>query len=382
MTFSAPAVAANVPMLRGLTSRSDMLGSVERIARTELAVLAQKIDAEGFYPEAQMRALGKAGAYAAHVSEARAVQPDLYTAIRAMTLVSEQCLSTSFCMWCQNALAWYVDNSENEAARAKFGAAVAAGDRLGGTGLSNPMKAFYGIERLRLKGRRVDGGYEVTGALPWVSNLGPDHLFATIFERNDVADPASGRVMAVFDCAGPGVKIVENDHFVALDGTRTFSVQFRDAFISDDNVLADPLGTYLPRIRAGFILLQAGMAFGLIRNCIDLMVQVRGALGHVNKYLEKQPEHFETLLAELEAEVAELCETPYSQDPIYFRRVVEARLAAGEAAVEAAHYAMLHQGARGYVSNGAAQRRLREAYFVAIVTPATKQLRKMLAEMA
>jgi hypothetical protein len=42
---------------------------------------------------------------------------------------------------------------------------------------------------------------------------------------------------------------------------------------------------------------------------------------------------------------------------------------------------MLHQGAKGYVSTGAAQRRLREAYFVAIVTPAAKQLRKMLAEM-
>jgi len=36
---------------------------------------------------------------------------------------------------------------------------------------------------------------------------------------------------------------------------------------------------------------------------------------------------------------------------------------------------------RGYVTTGAAQRRLREAYFVAIVTPATKQLKKMLADM-
>ncbi len=53
----------------------------------------------------------------------------------------------------------------------------------------------------------------------------------------------------------------------------------------------------------------------------------------------------------------------------------------GEAAVQAAHYTVLHQGAKGYVSTGAAQRRLREAYFVAIVTPAAKQLRKMLAEM-
>ena len=42
---------------------------------------------------------------------------------------------------------------------------------------------------------------------------------------------------------------------------------------------------------------------------------------------------------------------------------------------------LLHQGARGYVSTGAAQRRLREAYFVAIVTPATKHLRKEIARI-
>ena len=42
---------------------------------------------------------------------------------------------------------------------------------------------------------------------------------------------------------------------------------------------------------------------------------------------------------------------------------------------------MLHLGAKGYLQNNAAQRRLREAYFIAIVTPATKHLRKELAEM-
>ena len=73
--------------------------------------------------------------------------------------------------------------------------------------------------------------------------------------------------------------------------------------------------------------------------------------------------------------------TPFEPDPGYWRQVIETRLAAGETSVAAAHGAMLHCGARGYVSTGAAQRRLREAYFVAIVTPATKQLRKMLADM-
>ena len=41
---------------------------------------------------------------------------------------------------------------------------------------------------------------------------------------------------------------------------------------------------------------------------------------------------------------------------------------------------MLHLGAKGYLSNNAAQRRLREAYFIAIVTPAIKHLRKELHE--
>jgi alkylation response protein AidB-like acyl-CoA dehydrogenase len=295
-----------------------------------------------------------------------------------MSAASEYCLSTAFCMWCQNALAWYIATSANTDLRALLGPSVARGQTLGGTGLSNPMKAFFGIERIKLKAERVNGGYTVKGALPWVSNLGPDHRFGAIFELEN--NPGH-RVMAVIDCGAEGIKIVQNDHFLALEGTRTFTVQLRDAFIADAQVLADPVDSYVTRIRAGFILLQAGMAFGLIRNCIELMKQERGNLAHVNKYIEKQPEDFENALLGLESEVWQLCDTPFDTGPAYFRRVVEARLAAGEATVQAAHYAMLHQGAKGYVSAGAAQRRVREAYFVAVVTPATKQLRKMLAEV-
>jgi len=95
-----------------------------------------------------------------------------------------------------------------------------------------------------------------------------------------------------------------------------------------------------------------------------------------------QPEELAAQLAVMEVEVVNLAATPFETDPAYWRAVIEARLAAGEASLAAAHAAMLHCGARGYVANAVAQRRLREAYFVAIVTPATKQLRKMLADMA
>ena len=355
----------------------DVVESVRAIAARDLAPIVQQIDAEGRYPAEVLSALGRAGAFMAHVPEVGT--PDLVTAIRAMSAVGEYCLSTSFCMWCQDALGWYIHASANDELKHKLGRRVAIGEALGGTALSNPMKTFFGIEAIRLKARRVAGGYVVRGLLPFVSNLGANHYFGAVFE---VEDEPRRFVMAIVPCAADGVSLADNTKFVALDGTRTFAVQLRDVMIPDSFVLADPSDAFIRRIRAGFVLLQSGMAFGLIRGCVALMEQVKGALGHVNKYLDMQPEDFREQLAAMEAQVERLAATPFEIDQTYWRAVLEARLAAGEATITAAHAAMLHCGARGYVTTGAAQRRLREAYFVAIVTPATKQLKKMLADMS
>lgn len=43
--------------------------------------------------------------------------------------------------------------------------------------------------------------------------------------------------------------------------------------------------------------------------------------------------------------------------------------------------ALLHAGGEGYLLRHAAQRRLREAYFIGIVTPALKHVRYELAKM-
>ncbi len=362
-----------MPATAVLDAPSTMLTDVAAIAENELCPRVREID-EGAYPEEIMRALGAAGAYGAHMGGAGVT---LNNTIEAISTVAEQCISTAFCMWCQNALGWYIASSENTTL-ASLAAKVGTGQVLGGTGLSNPMKTFFGIEKMRLKGTRVEGGYTVKGALPWVSNVGEDGFFGMVFETTDETPK---RIMAVADCAQDGVKTVLDHQFMAMGGTATRAVQFRDAFIPDEMVLSDPIDGYLQKIRPGFVLMQCGMAIGMIRSSIALMRQVDGQLGHVNKFLEDQPEDFEQILAAAEAELSELALTPYDTSIPYFRRVVSLRLKGGEAAMKAAHAAMLHQGARGYVSNGAAQRRLREAYFIGIVTPATKQLRKMLHDL-
>jgi alkylation response protein AidB-like acyl-CoA dehydrogenase len=352
--------------------------AVRTVAARDLPALVRKIDADGYYPEGVMRALGQAGAYAQHLPGLTAKAIDVGAAIEAMAAVGEHCLSTAFCMWCQNALGWYIFASANEPLKADLGRRVARGEALGGTALSNPMKTLFGIETIRLKGRRADGGYVVKGGLPFVSNLGADHYFGAIFE---VENPKR-YAMAIVPCTADGVTLSDSTKFVALDGTRTFGVQMRDVFIPDSHLIADPVDDYVKRIRAGFVLLQAGMAIGLVRDCVGLMEKMKEPLGHVNKYLDVQPEALAGRLQKLEQSAAELAVTPFESDPSYWRAVIEARLAASELSLAAAQAAMLHCGARGYVASAKAQRRLRESYFVAIVTPATKQLKKMLADLA
>jgi alkylation response protein AidB-like acyl-CoA dehydrogenase len=355
------------------TSIADAVAS---IARRDLAPLAADIDRGTVYPAEVLRRLGEVGAWGSHRPQQNGAA-DLRCAIQSMSALGEVCGATAFMAWCQNTLVWYAVNSDNPAL-AGIADEVSKGKILGGTGLSNPMKSFFGIERLKLRGRRVEGGYVVRGALPWVSNLGPDHIFGAIFETE--SHPGES-VMFIADCADPAITLQPCKPFLAMDGTGTYGVQFRDLFVRDGLILAEPAGPFVKRIRAGFILLQAGMGLGLIRDCIAIMNEVDGPLGHVNRYLDQRPVDFQQLLSDLESETMKLAREPFNPGDDYWRQVVELRLKISEASVAAAHAAMLHCGARGYLMSHRAQRRLREAYFVAIVTPATKQLRKMLADM-
>jgi alkylation response protein AidB-like acyl-CoA dehydrogenase len=363
----------------------DQLDVVRALIKKELTPKILDVDLKAEYPEAFLRSLGQAGGFRG------AVDPEfggnglgLSHVVAVMEAVSQECMSTGFMVWCQTACARYIQLSDNAWVKKEFLPRIAAGEILVGTGLSNTIKSCDTVEEFRLSAKRVEGGYVVNGVLPWVSNLGKDHFFTTGCPVRSEDGTDEGLTFVLVDCNQPGFKLVDCAHFVGLDGTRTLACQFKDCFIPDPMVLAHPSESeaYLQRIKPGMVLAQMGMGLGLIDACVKMMEQSNKTLSHVNQYLDDQAPELAATLAAARAATYELAEELQTNNSC--RRILDIlklRLAGGELSVRAANAAMLHQGAKGYLVRNPAQRRLREAYFVAIVTPATKHLRREIARM-
>lgn len=354
---------------------AQVLSEVSLIATGPLAQAAHRID-EGHYPLDIMATLGQAGAFAAHLKQ----QGNRFdVAIGSMHEASRSCGSTGFLMWCHDVCGLYMDQSDNAALGRRLEPHT-QGLTFGGTALSNPMKALAGIETLILRARKVAGGYVVNGALPWVSHINHGQYCGAIagVESNDGS--ISHEIMFMLDI-DERVELKTCPEFSGMEGTSTFGIRLVDYFVAQDNLIADPARPFIQRIRGAFILLQSGMATGVTQGSIDSIREVESTLGHVNQFLHNGPDELQFELDDLNTRVLKLCRTPYETGKDYLLDVLDARVQGAELALKASQSALLHQGARGYRMSAAPQRRIREAHFVAIVTPAIKHLRWEMARL-
>ena len=371
--------AADLPPELAQPATSGLIDAVRAIAQGSLAGRAYAID-RGAYPADLLQQLAATGAMSAHLEKPDGSPGDYGLAILAMAEAAKVCGATGFMMWCQCVAGLYMQASGNPALTGERLARHIRGETLGGTGLSNPMKSFAQIEALLLKATPVEGGYVVNGTLPWVSNLAPNHYFGAIASVQ--ADGAAREMMFMLRCDAPGVTLKTCPEFSGMEGTGTFSVQCKDLFVGAEDIVADPAKPTIARIRGGFVLLQCGIAAGIIQGAIDSMWAVEAQLGHVNQFLEDRPAELQAEFDALAARILKLAETPFDTSTDYFIDVLDARAHGAELCLRAANSALMHQGARGYLMSSEVQRRVREAQFVAIVTPAIKHLRKEITRLS
>ena len=341
--------------------------------RDQLSPLVEAIDREGLYPREFMHGLGRLNGFCAVAPVAYGgLGASLANQIEVTALVSETCGSTGFVVWCQAACVWYLTHCPNEAVRARYLPAVARGELLAGTGMSNTVKHLSGIEAIRLKASRDGDGYRIDGTLPWVSNLAENQLIIAAAALDE-----GGYLMFAAELDPQQVELRACPTFAGLEGTHTFNVRFRDTRVSADQVLAHPeqFATHIQRIKPGFCLSQIGIGAGIVRTSIDSIQRINRSLAHVNCFLDDQHDELVTEIDEvLEHTLAQARQADSASTDML--SVLRLRARAAELSLDATRSEALHTGARGYLMNHGAQRRQREALFVAIVTPALKHLRR------
>lgn len=352
--------------------------SIRALITRELAPLAAHIDHEGLYPDTFLAELGAAGGFGAAVPHAfGGLGLGLAEQIAITTAVGAECGSTAFIVWCQSVSAWYLLHTPNPATREHYLVPVARGERLSGSGMSNAVKHLAGIEKIHLRARHDGDGYRIDGVLPWVSNLGEAHLLIAAAEVE-----GEGYIMFAVPCDRAGLTLNPCPEFSGMEGTRTLNPRFHDVRIDADDVLAHPrqFGNYMARIKPGFVLGQVGMGLGVAQGAIASIHKFNVGHSVTNEYLDEQEGPLRASLDALAARTMALAACiDGGESPLL--EVLRARAQASELALRAANAAVLHAGARGYLVRSPVQRRLREAVFVSIVTPALKHLRKEIHDL-
>lgn len=342
--------------------------SLAVLIEEQLKPFVRRIDAEAYYAEEFLKSIGKAGFLNSDTGV------DFTTEVRVVEEVSKVCMTTGFNLWCHLASLTYIRNSENRYLKDEILPLLEKGQLLGGTGLSNPMKYYAGLETLHLKAAKTNEGYRVNGQLPSVSNLGMDHWFGIIAEVG-----TDQRMMAVVPCNAEGLTLKAKLEYLGVNGSATYSCAFNDVKIPEKWIVSHDVDTFIEKIRPAFVLYQIPLGLGVTEASIASIRQVCKKQGGCNDYLSIQPDELEKELEQIRTETYKLAggEAILQQ----WKNLLQLRLRTAYLTSKAAHGSMLHQGGAGYLKYSAPSRRLRESYFLVNLTPTVKHLEKMLHQI-
>jgi hypothetical protein len=351
-------------MIEGL----EKIKFLEYLINNQLKPFVRKIDLEAYYPREFLTALGKSGLLR---SQSLSEKEILFREVRLVEEIAKICMTTAFTLWCHLASLTFVRKSGNSYLVNEILPSLENGELLGGTGLSNPMKYYAGLEPLHLKAKRTAGGYIISGQLPSVSNLGAHHWFGIIASVDD-----QNRIMAFVPCHANGLKLKEKLGYLGLNGSATFACDFQDVFIPDDWIIAKQADEFVQKIRPIFLLYQIPLGLGVTDASIQSIQKVCKKQGGCNQYLNIQPDELISRLKLLREKTYLLSESSVLTK--YWRDLLQIRLDVVYLTSKAVHANMLHHGGAGYLHKSDTSRRLRESYFLVNLTPSIGHLEKML----
>lgn len=282
--------------------------------------------------------------------------------------LSRRCTATGFSLWGHRSAVEY---------HAVTGAAVPEGALRGTTALASGMAPAFkeeaGLGEIPLElSEHAGGALTVSGVLPWCSNLREGAAIVA-----PVRGPGDRRAVVRIAREADGVAVKPLTGLTALDGTSSGVLVLEDVAIAPEDVLTEDLPAFRDRVRAPFLLIQAGMCLGLAEAALDAAVAAADDVTrrvHGEELREAAADR-ESLRAQLRQAVEQAAG---QAGTVPARTLVSVRL---ETALLAGRATRLEQklvGGRGYALGSDTSRRAREAAFLPVQSPTETHLRHLL----
>ncbi len=218
----------------------EILDSADRYARAELYSLADRMDADEWWPSNIMRRLGEAGYLGITTpSQLGGLGSDVFTA---------GLIAQAFARWNHAlALSWVVHENlclnnvlanANDEQRTRFLPRLCSGEWIGALGLTEPGAGSDALGSMRTTARRDGDDYVLNGTKIFITN-GPVADVVLVYAKTDPAAGPKGISAFVVETSTPGFSVAQKLEKMGWRGSQTGELVFDECRVPAINRLGE-----------------------------------------------------------------------------------------------------------------------------------------------
>ena len=333
-----------------ITSPSDR--ALDRLCH-ELSEQASALDAEGEenWPKAQLALCAEYGVFGWFLPREWGGQdwsePDT---LRAYLRLSAACLTTTFVLTQLTGAARRIAASVGHPLKARLLPDLASGARSATLGISHLTTSRRHLSQPAVRARRIDGGFELEGCIPWVTGACCADYVVTGAQLDD-----GQQVVVTLPLDDAGVSVSESVRLLGLSAAQTGQVHLKQVNVSNDGLIDGPAKSVL---REGL----AARTGGLQTSALALGVAI-AAVDYLRFQGEARPNLSEPavmLRKELDVAQSDLLETAAGTKACSREQL---RVRANDLVLRSSQAALAAAKGTGYVRGHRAERWCREALF-------------------